>query len=220
MRNKQLKNRILEISYKNKLSHLSSTLSAVDIISDIYEDKNPDDIFVLSQGQAGLALYVVLEKFEDRNVEHLLEKHGIHPNRDLSYGIHVSSGSLGHGLPIALGMAISDKSRNVFCLISDGECMEGSIYEALRLKEKLEVDNLHVYINYNGYSAYSKIEEHELAARLGQSFKDIFDKDQFIDTSYIYDEFPLLKGYEGHYYTLTNEDIIKYLGEDNNNDNN
>ena len=61
--NKELKKRILEISYKKKLSHLGSCLTAVDIIDEIFKIKKPDEKFVLSSGHAALALYVVLEKY-------------------------------------------------------------------------------------------------------------------------------------------------------------
>ena len=64
-----LKKRILEIAYKNKLSHLGSYLSSVGIIDEIYKTKNHDDIFILSSGHASLALYVTLEKYEDKNAE-------------------------------------------------------------------------------------------------------------------------------------------------------
>lgn|SRR3990167_7402811 len=159
MKNKDLKRRIIEISYKHKLSHLGSCLTAVDIIDEIYRTKNPDDKFVLSSGHAGLALYVVLEKYES-NAEHTIDakdlyiKHGVHPNRDLQNGIWVSSGSLGNGLPIALGMALADRNKNVYCLISDGECAEGSIWEAMRIKEEKQIGNLKVYLNWNGWGAY------------------------------------------------------------------
>ena len=69
-----LKKRILEIAYKNKLSHLGSYLSSVDIIDKIYAKKNPNDIFILSSGHAALALYVVLEKYENRDAEELFKK--------------------------------------------------------------------------------------------------------------------------------------------------
>ena len=73
-----LEKRILEISFKHKLSHLSSNLSSVNIIDEIYSIKKEDELFVLSNGHAGLALYVVLEKYYKINAEQLQKKHENH----------------------------------------------------------------------------------------------------------------------------------------------
>ena len=159
-----LEQRILEISYKHKLSHLSSCLTALPIIDDIYSKKGLEDNFVLSAGHAGLALYVVLEKYLNHNAEMLLEKHGVHPNYDAVNGIDASTGSLGQGLPLAVGMAVAGKET--YCLISDGECAEGSIWESLAIAEKLKLQNLHIYLNLNGFSAYDKVDRDKLTGKI------------------------------------------------------
>ena len=123
----KLQKRIIDITYVEKLSHLSSTLSALPIIKEIYDLKNEDDVFILSNGHAGLALYVVLEHKYNIDAVSLLHKHGIHPSKDLENKIYCSTGSLGSGLPIAVGHALADRSKNVYCLISDGEAAEGRI---------------------------------------------------------------------------------------------
>lgn len=187
------KERILEISKKHGLSHLGSCLTAVDIIDGIYEIKEDSEPFILSCGHAGLALYVILEKYYMIDAEMLFNKHGVHPNRDEENHIDCSTGSLGQGLPIALGMALSDRSRNVYCLISDGECAEGSIWEALRLKHEMKVDNLKVYVNCNGYSAYDEVDLKYLIQRIGSFCPDV--NIVITDT----DEFPFLKGIDAHY---------------------
>lgn len=150
-----LHDRIIEISKKHKLSHLGSCLTAVDIIDEIYNIKKPYEKFVLSCGHAGLALYVVLEKYMHVLAEDMYLSNGIHPNRD-DLGIHCSTGSLGQGLPIALGMAMADRSKNVYCLISDGEAAEGTIWEVANVMQKYQVTNLHVYCNWNGWGAYDE----------------------------------------------------------------
>ena len=150
-----LERRILDLSYKHRLSHIGSCLTSVAIIDDIYSRKKPEDRFILSCGHAGLALYVVLDKYVGCNAEALLALHGVHPNRDCS-GIHCSTGSLGQGICIALGMALADRSRNVYCLLSDGECAEGSVYEALNAKKRSMIGNLIVEVNANDYSAYDQ----------------------------------------------------------------
>ena len=69
---------------------------------------------MLSSGHAGLALYVVLEHFYGIDAEHLLKTHGIHPERDLENFIDVSTGSLGLGITIATGIALSNPNINVY----------------------------------------------------------------------------------------------------------
>src|SRR3972149_3321460 len=161
-----LKKRIVDISYKKGLSHLGSCLSAVDLIDEVYAVKEEKDSFILSAGHAAMALYVVLEKYYKHDAEMLYDLHGTHPNRDIEHGLECSTGSLGHGLPIALGMAMANKNKNVFCLISDGECSEGSIWEALRIGWEFKVSNLIVLVNVNGFGAYKKIKGEELLYQL------------------------------------------------------
>ena len=192
--NKDLKKRILQISYKYNLSHLSSCLTAVDIIDEIYSIKRPDEKFVLSSGHAGLALYTVIEKYEGKNAEHIWKDHGTHPDRCDKCTIACSSGSLGHGLSIALGMALADRTKNVYCLISDGECAEGSIYEALRIKDEYYVENLIIYLNNNGYSAYKETNSNYLP----------YEYAIVCETNI--DDFPFLKGIEGHYHKMTEDE--------------
>lgn len=148
-----LKERIKEISKKHGLSHNGSNLTAVDIIADIYHKMKPEDIFILSSGHAGLALYCVLEMIYGTSAEMLYKKHGTHPNRDLKNNIYCSTGSLGCGLGIAVGMALASPQKQVYCLISDGETFEGVIFEAANLLRKYNPKNIHVYLNWNGYSA-------------------------------------------------------------------
>lgn len=152
-----LTDRIIEISKKYKLSHLGSNLTSVGIIDEIYSTKKEYEPFILSCGHAGLALYVVLEKRYGLDAEELYLKHGSHPVRDQF--IYCSTGSLGMGLPIATGMALANRERDVYCLISDGEVFEGSIWEGINIIRKFGVSNLKVYFNYNGYSAYDDVSE-------------------------------------------------------------
>ena len=154
----KLKDRILDIAYKHKLSHLGSYFSSVDIIDKIYKTKNKEDVFILSSGHAAVALYVVLEKYEGVNAEELFIKHGGHPHRDEENGIYCSTGSLGMGITVAVGRAMANKNRKVYVLISDGECAEGSIWESLRYIQEANLSNIEVYVNINGYAAYDKIE--------------------------------------------------------------
>ena len=135
-----LKKRIAVIAYKNKLGHLGSYFSSVSIIDEIYSRMDKDDIFILSSGHAALALYVVLEKYKGQDAELLFDKHGGHPHRDEARGIYCSTGSLGLGLTVALGRAIANPKRKVYVLISDGECAEGRIWEALKTIKELNIE--------------------------------------------------------------------------------
>ena len=197
MQNRSLKRRIVELSYKYQKSHLGSCLSAVDIIEEIYRLKNKDEKFILSEGHAALALYCVLEKHEGRDPEYLLNKHGIHPEKDEKNGIWCTTGSLGQGLPIALGMSLADRSKNVYCMISDGESAEGSIWEALRIKTDNNVNNLKIYVNLNGYGAYGKIDSIKLTKRLKAFCPDINIKLTNVE------QLPFLKGVDAHYHLMT-----------------
>lgn len=194
-----LKQRILQISYDKKLSHLSSCLNAVDVIDEIYNRKKLDEPFVLSCGHAGLAQYVILEKYEGKDAEVLFDKHGVHPSLDKENGIWASTGSLGQGLPIALGMAMADRTKDVYCVISDGECAEGSIWEALMIKSKFNVDNLKITALLNGFGAYDPIDRGELIKRL-RAF------DENITIEIVGGNLPeFLQGQKGHYVTMTEE---------------
>jgi len=162
----KLNERILEISIKHKLSHLGSCFTALPIIYEIYSKKKPKDKFVLSSGHAGLALYVVLEHFYKVDAEYLLETHGIHPERDLENFIDVSTGSLGLGITIATGIALANPDITIHCLISDGECAEGSIWESLRFINENNIPNIKIHANINGWAAYKPIDSDKLSQQL------------------------------------------------------
>jgi transketolase len=161
-----LQRRVVDITYQERLSHLSSTLSALPIVEEIYKERQDNEVFILSNGHAGLALYVVLEKYYGVDPVEMLHKHGIHPGKDLANHMYCSTGSLGSGLPIAVGHALATPDKRVYCMISDGECAEGSIWESLRFIHEHPVDNLEVYVNINGLGAYDSIDTGYLVRRL------------------------------------------------------
>lgn len=196
----KLELRILEISYKNKLSHLSSCLTVVSMIDKIYLSKKKEDKFVLSNGHAFLALAVVLEKEEGKDAEDLSKRHGTHPVRNEKDGVWVSTGSLGQGVTVAVGMAIADKTRNVYVILSDGELAEGSVWEALRIAGELRLENLKVVVNANGYSALDRVDTDILDIRLQYFYPTMMVKtDMFKYPSF-------LQGVLGHYKVLTSEE--------------
>ena len=194
-----LEKRVLEISYKKKLSHIGSCLNAVQVIDDCYASMQEGDKFVLSQGHAFLALAVVLEKYKGLDAEKLVDEHGTHPNKNLEEDIYVSTGSLGQGLPIAVGMAIADKAHNVYVVTSDGEMNEGSMWEALRVAGDLRLENLRIAVIANGYSAYGKVDTELLTQRIKLFYPSIV-----VPTDLF--KFPeWLQSLKGHYVIMNDE---------------
>ena len=195
-----LKKRIIDIAFKNRLSHLGSYLSSVDIIDEIYSKMKPDDIFILSSGHAALAQYVCLEKYYKIDAEYLFEKHGGHPVLDEENKIYCSTGSLGLGIAFGLGRALANKNKDVHVLISDGECAEGSVWESLRLIHELKITNIHIYCNINGYCAYDEIDIPYLTQRL-QAFLPRIEL-RFTTV----EQYPFLKGLNAHYHIMSEND--------------
>lgn len=229
---KLLLRRILEISFKHKLSHIGSCLSTIDILDSIYAIKSKDEPVVLSNGHAGVALYTILEKYESKDAEALYKKHGVHPNRNLKDGIYVSTGSLGQGLPIAVGMAIADKNKTVYCIISDGECAEGSIWESTRVAAEQKLSNLKILVNANGLGAYDEIDIKSLPDRF-KSFgckvietnghrvdkisKALTSRDRtkplVIIAKTKVDHMPFLQGIDAHYMVMNESDYSLVLNK-------
>jgi transketolase len=203
--NNKIFQRLIDITHKEKLSHLSSCISSLPIIEEIYNLKKDDEVFILSNGHAGLALYCVLEdKFQIDAVK-LLHKHGIHPGKDLENKLYCSTGSLGCGLPIAVGHALANKQKNVWCLISDGECAEGSIWESLAFIYKYQLSNIKIYVNINGMAAYEYINTENLKKRLLAFLPTINIRESQIPN------YGFAQGLLTHYYVLNQNEfnIIK-----------
>lgn len=161
-----MEKRIVELSYKHKLSHLGSCLSTAPVLREIYETRKPDDRVVLSNGHAGLSLYIANEHYYGIDAEETLLKHGIHPVRDPERMLDVTTGSLGQGISVALGIAMADSKRDVFCVMSDGEMEEGVCYETLKTAHNMWVENLKVHCIANGWSAYHEIDRDYLKSRI------------------------------------------------------
>lgn len=197
-----IRNRILEISYKHKLSHIASCLTQVEILYSIYKHKKRDDIVILSAGHSGVALYCVLEHFYGFSAENLFKDHGVHPNRDKDRGIFASSGSLGHGIGIAVGAAFAYPNRKISVISTDGEMAEGSCWESLRIADELNLKNFHLYINANGYSGYSATNTDSLIKSLNGFIENIRSQIMVIKTSCT---IPFLEGLTGHYAVMSEE---------------
>jgi len=171
--NKDLRLQIAKIVKASGEGHIPSSYSIVDIIDYLYgrvlkvDSKKPKwterDYFILSKGHGAVALYVVLYKYgfiKNRDIEHYGLKDGIlggHPDVTVVPGVEASTGSLGHGFPTAIGTAlglrIKNKLNRVFCLVGDGECHEGTIWESANIAANLELGNLCVIVDMNGSAA-------------------------------------------------------------------
>lgn len=205
MSDNNLKKRILEIAYKNKLSHLGSYFSSVDIIDEIYSQMNVNDIFILSSGHASLALYACNEKYFNIDAEEMFIKHGGHPHRDEANKIYCSTGSLGLGITIGVGRALANKERTVHVLISDGECAEGSVWEALKTIKEQSIKNITIHVNVNGYAAYMEIDKQYLVERLKAFLPEI--KIHFTSVECL----PCLKGLNAHYHVMSESNYKEAL---------
>lgn len=188
-----LEKRILDISYAKKLSHVGSCLNAVTSIDNCYTSMKEGDKFVLSSGHAFLAWAVVLEKHKGLDAEKLVDEHGTHPVRNLEEGIFVSTGSLGQGLPIAIGMAIADPEHFVYVVSSDGEMNEGVCWESLRIAGELRLENLRIAVIANGFSALGRVDTDLLDTRIQMFYPAMVVKTDLF-------KFPAsIQGLEGHY---------------------
>lgn len=199
-----LEKKVIELTYRNGLTHLSSCLNCVNLISDIYDKMEEGDPFILGNCHASLAHYVVLEKHGFGKAQDMIEKHGVHASRDMAHGIWCSGGSLGQPETVAVGFALADPKRNVWLVTSDGSCMEGATYEAIRFGTK-NCPNLKITVVFNGYGAYSEISWTDLPTELGIDL-------HYVDQSN-YPEW--LRGLPGHYLKLTKEQYEELMNDTN-----
>jgi transketolase len=199
-----LEKRVLEISYKKKLSHIGSCLIVLPLLEAIYDTRGEDDPVIMDAAHSSLALYCVLEKKHGFDAEKLFEQHGVHCNRDPEHFIWASGGSLGHGLGIGLGMALADPDKIVYVLTTDGASSEGSWWEALRNAAELKISNLVIVVIANGYGAYKEIEQDRLEWRVQSFMQDNFPKVSFVRVNM--DKYPKwLQGLDAHYVVMDDE---------------
>ena len=175
---------------EKKEAHLGGSFSLIEILVSTYEIMGKKDKFILSKSHASFPLCLFLKK------KGLKAKLTTHLEIDPANGIHCTTGSLGHGLPIATGMAFAKKLKKeqgkIFVLISDGECQEGTTWESLLIASKHKLDNLIILVDYNKIQALSKLKDalpldnllskfksfncECLNVRNGHSFKEIIYK--------------------------------------------
>ena len=174
-----LRRKVLDIFLNAGRGHLLSAFSCLDIISVLYDSvlqvrpDEPDwplrDRFILSKGHGALALYTILSEnlfFSGEELEtfcNFASKAGGHPERNALPGIEASTGSLGHGPSLGVGMALAARldrrASRVFVLCGDGETNEGSVWEACLYASKYALTNFTLLIDYNKQQSWGNIND-------------------------------------------------------------
>lgn len=157
----QIRKDVLNASYEAGACHIGSALSCVPVMVQLfYNGMKEGDIFLFSKASGVATYYAILADkgffLKEKLVEYL--KQYPLPSTEVP-GVFHAFGSLGHGLPVACGMALADRSRNVHVLLSDGECQEGSTLEAVLFARQHNLVNLHVFIDNNELQALGRTED-------------------------------------------------------------
>jgi transketolase len=182
----QLRGKIIDMSHAAQAAHLASSLSCADILTTAYwhvlnvNPEQPDDPlrdrFILSKGHAAAALYAALAMkgyFPIEELDTFCKDGGRlaeHPPANLLPGVEAATGSLGHGLSLGCGMALSGRIKGetfrVFALLSDGENNEGSVWEAAMFAAAQKLDSVCVVVDYNKWQATARSNETLMLAPL------------------------------------------------------
>lgn len=171
---KKLRLDIVEMAYQSQMGHIPSAFSIVEILTQLYYnilDISPKtansvqrDRFILSKGHGCMSLYILLANLGFLTQDDLKDFGKIngllggHPSKTKTPGIEMSTGSLGHGPSVGVGMALSLRreglSNKVCVLIGDGECNEGSVWEAALSAKKHDLDNFWIIVDNNKFQSY------------------------------------------------------------------
>ena len=188
---RSVRRKILDMGVKGQGGHLAPGFSCTDILVALYDDilkfdpknlKSEDrDRFILSKGHGCMPLYILLSEngfFPEKTLDTFCKPGsvlGCHADRNIVPGIEASTGSLGLGLSVAVGMALSakhdKKDHRVYALLGDGEMQEGTIWEGLMYAGSNKLDNLTVIVDYNGYGATARLEDTSNVAPLADKLK-------------------------------------------------
>lgn len=195
----EVRKNIIEMIYYAGSGHPGGSLSCADILTVLYqnimnlnvdEEGNRIDKFIMSKGHAAPAYYAILAesgyiaKEELKTLRKINSHLEGHPSNKIN-GVDVSSGSLGQGLSIANGMALSKrlshKEGHIYCLLGDGELQEGQIWEALMSINKYHLTNLTVIIDNNGLQIDGTNEQVKKLDKLEEKMKSFGMKVQVVD---------------------------------------
>lgn len=167
---KELRKKVLDLALETKEAHLGGSFSEIEILISLYDVVlKSEDKFILSKGHACFPWYLLLK---ERGYN---PKIAVHPDIDEKNGIYCTTGSLGHGLPIGIGMALArkklGKEGKIYVLLGDGECQEGTTWESGLLASHHKLDNLIAIVDYNKIQALDKVENVLSLADLARKFE-------------------------------------------------
>jgi transketolase len=164
----EIRRKILRASRASGHGHIPTSFSIVEMLCAVYETMGHDphrprweerDIFILSKGHGALGYYCALSQYgyipedELKTFGAYQSRLGCHPDRLKVPGVEVSTGSLGHGIALAVGIAlafrIQHSTRRVYTLVGDGEANEGSVWESIMVATNLRLDNLTILYDNN-----------------------------------------------------------------------
>lgn len=162
----EARRKVLTMIHRAQTSHIASNFSVTDIATVLYENLKEEDEVVWSKGWAAATIYYFLAK-QGKIPYADLDKFPNPPYLGLAEttvtGVHVSGGSVGHGLPVAVGMALAKKRAgekgNVYCIMSDGETNEGTTWESAAFAAHHKLNNLIVIVDHNQFQAMGKTED-------------------------------------------------------------
>lgn len=163
---KEARLKVLEMVYRAQTSHIASNFSILDVATVLYENLKKEDEVVWSAGWKAASIYYFLHK-QGKITDEQLASFPNAPFFGLAEttvpGIHVSGGSMGHGLPIAVGMALAKKRAGetgmIFCIMSDGELNEGTTWESAAVAAHHKLNNLCVIVDKNEWQALGKTKD-------------------------------------------------------------
>ena len=172
---KRMRKRILEISQGVSAVHIGGSFSCLEIVETIYfslmrhkDEAEYPDTFILSKGHGSMAQYATLEEMGVMSRVDLDDyckpggRLGTHPDYGLP-GIEASTGSLGHGLGLAVGMTLADRVRKqdrvIYVVMSDGEIQEGSVWEMMMLAPSLGATQVVAFVDLNNLQSFGRTDE-------------------------------------------------------------
>ena len=154
---KKLRKNVLDLGMKTGEAHLGGSFSEIELLISLYDViLKKEDKFILSKSHASHPLQILLKEkgYNPKITTHL--------DLNIDQGIYCTTGSLGHGLPIGVGMALArkrlKKKGKIYVLMGDGECQEGTTWESTLIASHHKLDNLVAIIDYNKFQALDKIE--------------------------------------------------------------
>lgn len=170
---KSLRIKVLDMTLETGEAHLGGSFSEIEILISLYDRTlgvlRDEDKFILSKGHCPHPLYLLLR---ERGYNPKITNH---PDIDVANGIYCTTGSLGHGLPIGVGMAMArkfqEKSGRIYVLMGDGECQEGTTWESALIASKNGLDNLVTIVDHNKVQALDRIDDALPLGSLSGKFK-------------------------------------------------